>query len=251
MMGKMYKKAIRKIARQEVHRMAEDKEQKVGFSNRQLYSYPSTTTIPNNFETNNIIDCSQAWSNIAQGTGEGNRIGNKITLKKYMFSFVLNYNVNVNVPQFVRMWVLTYKLDPNNATTADIWAGLNNGVTGTFFDNGNNANGMSGNLLDLVAPVNTNVWTIHKCKTFKVSAASAPTGGTATSNNDFKYAIRGRVDLLKYQKRIQYNDVSTIVYNKKIFIVFECLGADGTIVPDTFAHRCNLNYFFNVKWEDV
>lgn len=246
-------KTMRKIAKDEIHRMAEDKESKIGYSNRPLYSYPSTATIPNNFETNNIIDCSTIWSNISQGTGEGNRIGNKIRFTKYMFNFILNYNVAVNVPQFVRMWVITYKFDPNNAAASDIWSCMNGAITSArnFFDNGNASNGMDGTLLDLVSPVNTNVVTVHKCKTFKVGAASSPSGGLTTGNNDFKYAIKSRVNLLKYQKRVQYNDTATTSFNKKIFIVFECIGADGVVVPDTSAARCNLNYFFNLKWEDI
>jgi len=246
-------KTMRKIAKAEIHKMAEDKESKIGFSNRPLYSYPSTATIPNNFETYNIIDCSTIWSNISQGTGEGNRIGNKITFRKYMFNFILNYNVAVNVPQFVRMWVITYKFDPNNASTADIWSCINGAITSArnFFDNGNSSNGMDGTLLDLVSPVNTNVVTVHKCKTFKVGAATAPSGGLTAGNNDFKYAIKSRVNLLKYQKRVQFNDAASTSYNKKIFIIFECIVADGVVVPDTSVPRCNLNYFFNLKWEDM
>lgn len=242
---------MRQVAKQEIHKMAEDKEYKIGASNRVLYSYPSTATIPNNFNSQNIIDTSIAWANIAQGTGEGDRVGNKIKLTKFMFNFILNYNVAVNVPQFVRMWVVTYKFDPNNAATADIWSGLQTSNSNNFFDNGNTSNGMGGTLLDLVAPVNTNAWTVHKCKTYKIGAASAPSGGTTIGNNDFKYAIKTKVNLLKYQKQIKYNDTSTTSFNKKIFIIFECIGADGVVVPDTSTSRCNLNYFFNIRWEDL
>lgn len=246
--------AMRRVAKKEISKMAEHKENKVGTSNQPLYSYPSSPTLPNNFNTNNILDTSIAYQNIAQGVGEGQRVGNEIKLSQFRFSFILNYNVSVNVPQFVRMWVLTYKFDPNNATTADVWSSLNNSLTtaANFFDNGNTANGMLGSLLDLVAPVNTDVMTIHKCKTYKIGAASAPSGGTTTGNNDFKYAVKDYVDLLKYHaKTVKFNDTATISYNKKTFIVFECLGADGVVVPDTFGSRCQINYFYNVKWTDM
>lgn len=247
-------KRMRKIAKKEVNKLAEHKEFKVGASNQPLYSFPSTPTIPNNFNSNNILDTSFAYQGIKQGTGEGDRVGNEINLSQFRFSYVINYNAAVTQPQFVRMWVLTYKFDPNNATTSDVWSGMQFGITNAnnFFDNGNSAGGMLGSLLDLISPVNTDVWTVHKCRTFKIGCATSPSGGTTTGNNDFKYAVRGHVDLLKYHaKKIKYNDTASTSFNKKIFIVFECLAADGTLVNDTAPSRCQINYFYNLKWTDL
>lgn len=245
-------KRMRKIAKKEVSRLAEHKEFKVGTSNQPLYSFPSTAALPNNFNTNNILDTSFAYQSIAQGTGEGDRVGNEINLSQFRFSYVINYNAAVSQPQFVRMWVLTYKFDPNNATTADVWSGLQTAIGNNFFDNGNSSGGMLGTLLDLISPVNTDVWTVHKCRTFKIGTSTAPSGGATFGNNDFKFAVKGHVDLLKYHaKKVKYNDTATTSFNKKIFIVFECLAADGTIVLDTAANRCQINYFYNVKWTDL
>lgn len=245
---------MRRIAKKEVNKLAEHKEFKVGTSNQPLFSFPSTATIPNNFNSNNILDTSIAYQNIAQGTGEGNRIGNEITLSQLRFSFIINYNAAITQPQFVRMWVVTYKFDPNNAQTADVWSSVQNGVTSSanFFDNGNSSNGMLGTMLDLIAPVNTDVMTVHKCKTYKIGCATAPSGGATAGNNDFKYAVKDYIDLLKYvPKRVKYNDTATTSFNKKVFIIFECLAADGTVVNDTAPARCLINYFYNVKWTDV
>lgn len=250
-------KAIRAIAKAEAEKMAEAKEQKVGYSNVGLHTYPSTNTSPNNYLANNIFDTSVAWVNIAQGTGEGQRIGNKIKLKKFMFNFIMNATTNTVRPFLVRMWVLTYKFDPNGATTADVWSSFQKDPpnANSFFDNGNAANGMGGTLLDLIQPVNTNAWIVHKCKTFKIGCASAPQG-TLTGNNDYKYTIKSRVDLMKYMsKTIHYNDTSTTSFNKKIFIAFECCPADGAIIGDggtaAGSQVVNLNCFYNIKWTDM
>lgn len=252
-------KRLRKEIKKEFHRMTPDQEVRSS-AGIGLYTFPGSamSTPPNLWTNNNIIDVSTVYQGIAQGTGEGNRFGNVIKPTKFTFSFILTPNQGeVASPLNVRMWILTFKFDPNNTTAADIWGSMQNfsttgGLNRSFFDDGNVATGMDGTLTDLMKPVNTDAWTVHKCKTYKLGHSSTPVVGTAIyGNNDYKLNIRRTVNLLKYiPKRITYNDVHTNSLNKKVFIVFEVLRADGgnNNVTTQFA---SLYYNYHFKFEST
>lgn len=256
---KVSKKLIRTIANKVVSRRLMDKE--VRSSNSQgLFAYPGAALglPPNIWSNNNILDTSVVYQGIAQNFGEGNRISNIIHPKKFTFSFMLAPNDN-NVPSpiHIRMYVLTFKFDPNNSVAADIWGSMQNwsttgGLNRSFFDNGNGTSGMAGDLTDLMKPINTNVWRVYKVKTFKIGVSATPTFGTTQyGNNDFKLSIRKTINLLPYiPKTIQYNDAEINSVNKKVFIVFECLRADGAS-NDVTTQYAKLYYNYNFKYENA
>lgn len=251
---------MRRIAENVVSMNVQDQE--VRFSNNQnMVSFPGTAAgaPPNAWTNNNVFDTSVVYTGITQGTGEGNRVGNRIKIKKFRFSFILNPSVNILTCHMVRMFVVTYKFDPNGSTASDIWAACQNwSTTGTvnrsFFDNGSATTGMLGNMQDLMLPVNTDAFTVHKVKTFKLGYSSLPTvaaGNAINGNNDFKYIIRGGVNLHKYMpKFIKYNDATTVHYNKKIFILFEVLSADGASNDDISA-KASIWYNYNFVYENA
>lgn len=226
-----------------------------------LYTFPGSVfgTPPNNWTNNNILDVSSVYTGIAQGTGEGNRIGNVIKARKLKFSFVLTPNLNaITSPLNVRMWILTFKFDPNNSLAVDVWGSMQNwnatgGLNRSFFDDGNTTSGMSGDLSDLLKPVNTDAWIVHKCKTFKLGHSGSPMTGTPaiSGNNDYKLNIRKTIDLLPYiPKRITYNDANTNSLNKKVFIVFQCIQADGSTNNIT-TQAAAIWYNYHFKYEST
>lgn len=254
---KVSKKLIRSIAKKVVSSQIQDKEvrQDGGLG---LHSFPgSVAAAPPNVWTNaNIFDTSVVYTGVAQGTGEGNRIGNIIRPKKFTFGMILTPQAGITTPIMVRMYVCTFKFDPNNAVAADIWGSVQNwsttgGLNRSFFDNGNTSTGMAGDLSDLMKPINTDVWRVYKVKTFKVGCSSGPAFGTATGNNDFKVMHRKTINLLPYiPKRITYNDANTNSLNKKVFLIFQCIKADGT-TNDNVSIYANLYYNYHFKYESA
>jgi len=250
-------KTIRKIAQQVVSRNIANKEVRQDGA-LGIHSYPgvANATPPNVWTNANIFDTSTVYTGIAQGTGEGNRVGNILRPKKFTFGMVLTPQAGIVSPVMVRMYVLTFRFDPNNAVAADIWGSMQNwsttgGLNRTFFDNGNTATGMAGDLSDLMKPINKDCWIVHKVKTFKIGCASGPTIGTATGNNDFKLLTRRTINLLPYiPKRIVYQDAVTNSLNKKVFIVFQCMKADGTSNDNTSIYA-NLFYNYNFQYENA
>lgn len=256
------RRAMRRIAQEVVSRNLTDHEVR-NSSEQNLYSFPGVaggSTLPTLWSANNVFDTSVVWTGINQGGGEGARLANRLKIKKFRFSFIINPSSNLLTAHMVRMYVVTYKFDPNGATNNDIWAACQNWsstgtVNRTFFDNGNSTNGMTGSMQDLLMPINTDAFTVHKVKTFKLGYASVPDDGSAATtisgNNDFKYIIRGSVNVGKYMpKYLKYNDNSTVSYNKKVFIIFEVLSADGAS-NDDIAVRGKIWYNYNFVFESA
>jgi len=256
---KVSKKTMAKVARAVVSRYMPDKEVRdsAGIG---LYSYPNVVlgAPPNLWTNNNIIDTSTIYAGISQGTGEGNRVANIIRPKKFNFSFMLTPNdTSIPSPIFVRMYIATFRFDPNNAVAADIWGSCQDwsttgGINRSFFDNGNTSTGMAGDLTDLLKPINTDCWMVKKVKTFKVGVSSTPAlGSTQYGNNDFKYVIKKSVNLLPYiPKRIVFNDTATNSLNKKTFIIFQCIRADN-VTNNVNTQYAKLFYNFHFKYESV
>lgn len=250
-------KGLKKVIQNEISRAAQNKEVR-NSGDTDMFSFPGSAqgAPPNSWSQRNIFDTSVVYSGLTQGTGEGNIIGNRLKIKKFRFSFIINPAVQITTPMLVRMYVLTYKFDPVNATANDIWSTAQNwstsgGVNKTFFDNGSSSNGMTGKLQDLLMPINTNVYAVHKVKTYKLGYSALPFTGSevVTGNNDFKYLIRGSVDLAKYHRKIlNYNDATTVNYNKKVFIVYQILSADGGDDND-LTQRCHIYYNYHFVYE--
>lgn len=250
-------KGLKKVIQNEISKSAQNKEVRSS-GDTDMFSFPGSAqgAPPNSWSQRNIFDTSTVYSGLTQGTGEGNVIGNRLKIKKFRFSFIINPAVQITTPMLVRMYVLTYKFDPVNANSNDIWATAQNwstsgGVNKTFFDNGSSTNGMTGRLQDLLMPINTDVYSVHKVKTYKLGYSALPFTGSevVTGNNDFKYLIRGSVDLAKYHRKyITYNDGTTVNYNKKIFIVYQVLSADGGDDND-LTQRCHIYYNYHFVYE--
>lgn len=244
------KKAINKIVKSTVGAMIETKEVRNSNANASLYSYPFSPTLPSNYALNNIIDTSTTYQGIQQGTGEGNRLANLVIPTRFTYSFCLTARAGVNSPLMARMFVVSYKFDLNNSTTNDIWSSLQQVNNNNFFDNGNTSSGMSGTLTDLLLPINTDAYRVYKVKTYKLAPSGLPTG-TGGGNNDFKYMIKKSINLLPYiQKKLRWNDTSSTSFNKKVFIIWEILAADGTTITDG-SPIATISYSFNFKYKDA
>lgn len=245
---KALRRAMAVVAKREIAKAAENKVLR-GSLARKLGSYPPNYPL---FDTRNIIDTSEVLRNLALGTGSGNRIGNKIKLKRYMMKFMLWPNSTSTTPVFVKMWVVSDKLNPTNVTASDIETAMDNTAFqpgGTFFENGNSTSGCLGNFQDLQMDVNRDRFTVHKTRVFKLSVAQQP--GTA-GNNDFKLNHQFSVNVLKYHpKVIKYQDAITgSWYTRRVFIIFEVINYDDT-AAGVGSDAASLSHTANIQYEDM
>lgn len=169
---------------------------------------------------------------IAQGTGEANRVGNSVRTRSLIYSGVIypnQYNATYNptpIPQEVCFMLISRK------DTGD----TNPGTFAALYESGNSSANPDGTVFDLVREINTDLYTVHYKRVFKIGAAeNTGTGAVAGfqnyANTDFKYNQKFKMDLTKYiDKEIRFNDSSNGATAMKHYIwgVWMTCDADGT-----------------------
>jgi hypothetical protein len=228
-------KAIKSFVKAAIHRNAENKVWVNYAANISLATASPSTVLPS----------ISLLPTPVQGTGHGQRIGNEVRIvKNYIKGYInlLPYNAITNflsAPIMVKMWIASYKLanNPNTAATATF---------SSFFEINNSSAPPQGTMLDMVLTTNKEVWTVHKTKTFEIGASSfsstGPVGSGAYFDNS-KMTLPYYFNLTKYTKSLKFDDGTTLQTNKNLFILFQCVNADGTaatgpVAETHFCHRC-------------
>lgn len=210
-----------------------------------------------NFATTNIIPLtpSAVTNPIAQGSGEGQRVGNRIKIKKLTFKGIIHplpQNSTTNNfprPQVIKMFIFSSKDDPSAYPTIS-------STTGDFFQFNNGAANIYDDLLSDIAPVNKDKWTLHTTRTLKV--AYADYGGTGSvagnqffANNDFKSCAKFSVDVTKYcVKNVIYRDNNSDPSTRYVFAMFVPMDCDGnTMGPN--AIRSSMQYYVDLDYSDA
>lgn len=247
---------VARICKKVISSMAERKVS-VWTSQRSMGSYNFTQ-----FSTENILDINRnVLSPIAQGVDQAGRIGNKIKTKSCIIRGVLcPYQANSTQsgqwlpPMEVKMWILSYKPNPNSASLTDITTMCGNEI----FQLGGINQGMTTTLTDIVAPINSNVVNCYYQRTFKLGTAQASNNLNSVNsfqygNNDFKLNHKFRINLTKYMpKNVNYDDTFSNPYNRKIFIVFESVYANGISQPaNTTTPSVDLWFSVEYKYTDM
>ena len=214
-----------------------------------------------NFQAGNIwqltpSSATNSWYTIAQGTGEGSRVGNEINLRSAHFRYVmypLAYNVTSNPtpkPLDVMLFIFSVKRGVLSNTVLDAWNIFNTNI----FANGSSSNGTTNNLFDAVSVFNSDVVTLHHRRIIKLGANSniLQTGGSAGfANNDYKYNAMGTINISKYlPKKITFNDSDSNSTSKQVFLIISPMNADGTTIAST-AFPLAVYSGLDLKYEDA
>lgn len=231
-----------------ISRMAENKNQSFRGSTP-LYMYGAALW------GDSIITCTpeSLFLSIQQGVGQGDRVGNAVRVKSLKLTGVLRaapYNAVSNptpVPCYVKFLFLTRKDTP----TA-VYGGL-----ADLLKYGNSAEGPgnSANIRALYRPVNTDLWTYHATKIFKVGNAintgsGAVVGSAHYANNDFKLCNFVNIDLTKYcTKIIKWNDNITDPSTRNVVLYPILYTADGSVIAGT--NPVIFDYALDISYEDL
>jgi len=193
------------------------------------------------------------WS-IAQGTGQGNRIGNIIKVRKTYLSYILRpspYDATTYPnpqPCIVKLMLGYVKNSPSFLpVAADIQQ---------IFNAGSTSAAPVGTLKDLISVYNNDYWAIKKSWTHKMGFAIS--GGTGSSpgvqqhaNNDFNYNAMGRIDITKYMpKTCVFNDAVNTTNTKNLFFMFYAVAAGGGTFSSTQL-PCFIDYWIDFHYEDA
>lgn len=247
----MKKTSIKKIVKAEIARSVEDKTSQYYATGLSLVSSASTSPT---WDAQNVVVVSPNTSflTLAQGTGQGDRLGNQVRIKKLTMKGVLvplPYDASTNPlpkPLQVRM---VFFYDRTTPITLPV-------PSTNFFQLGNSVAPLQNDLIDMIAPFNTDRYRIFKSKTFKLGFADY--GGTGTSaaeqantNNDFKLNCNFSFDLTKYLPQIvKYQDASNSPTSRRLFCAFIISRGDGGLIPVT-GIPAGVQYILSMKYEDA
>jgi hypothetical protein len=217
---------LQRVVRKEV---AKTEEVKV-----QLYTTGSACGSYNytSYGSNQIVSITPYASrtNIAQGLGQGDRIGNAIDVKRArlrMLFTVAPYDVTTNPlpkPVYILWFIFSKKLSAVEGSS------LNN-----FFQTGDSSAAPTGTAQDLLYDVNSDVYTVYKKGMVKLgySAFVATPGGVGGSgyfsNNDYELSATVDVDWTNYIKRRQvFNDTTNNSDTSNVQVSFWTVNSDGS-----------------------
>jgi len=190
---------------------------------------------------------------IAQGAGQGGRVGNTITTRKLLLKYILYPNkqddaVNPQpIPQEVMIWIGFLKGARVISPSAPSYS--------LFYQSGSTSVSPYSNLWDCMLPVNQDLFTI--CRTFRHKLGNEVYTDYAGikpnnyfSNNDFKLNCTNTVDLTKYlNKVIKFDDAST-QSDTGLYMWMTTVNADGS-QSDTASRPVGMKYVIRYDYEDA
>lgn len=208
---------------------------------------------------NSTGDYQQILPSISQsGTGDANRQGNEITAQSLNIKGYLKLNVNdttdsTATPQvIVRMMVVSLKAIQNweQVSASATWLNslLRKGQTTTSF---------AGNLQDLYAPINRDLFTVHHDKRFYLNQSFINAVGVSPPSTVISQDIKNTVKFFNFNvkcrnKKLRYDsNISSI--NPTNFAPFMILGycyPDGSS-PDTVTTRVGMQYDTTFNYQDA
>lgn len=217
-----------KAINQALMRQVETKTKQT-FTNLLSLYYPLNA----NYNANNTIPVDVGDFAIAQGVGDGQRVGNKIIMKKLTWNAFFTphpQDVAINPdpkPNIVKLVAFYERSNPTAFPNPEP----------DFFQFGTGTSAIRGDNSDAIAPFNSDKYRILATKTFKLGYSSYTGAGSAGStinqwyqNNDFKMSQCVKWDLTKYlPKKVIYNDASTIPTTRGLFVQAMISPADNTI----------------------
>lgn len=248
------KSNITKICKSVISRDIENKTIQQFYENVPIKNYNSSGWATENFGI--PVSPQSGCLDIFHGNGQGSRIGNTIKIKKLTMKGVMfpaSYSLETNLapkPMEIKFWFCYQKNGPTLKPTA----------YDTFFQNGNNTQNFSTNVLDMVKTVNADTFRVFKTKIFKLGSAAYEHAGVNSNyqryaNNDFKLNHKFSFDLTPYVvKTYKYLDNNnSLNMQRGLFLVCEAVWANGQ--SDTLFQlgeiQSLMSYTLSCEYEDA
>lgn len=194
---------------------------------------------------------------LSQGTGSTGRIGNQVRVVKNVIRGFVNirpYDATINTmncPYQVKIYVFSIKTYTNflGDMVYSNWA--------QFFRINNADTGFYGTMLDMIMPVNDEIFTLHTTRTFQLSSAPFLVGN-GTSNQGYsspsgRWSVPFSIDVTKYARILKYDDnTSARVTNKSLIIAAQVVKQDGSTNPYLVANDlAEIHFMHDVRYEDL
>lgn len=227
---RMRKRRFTKAVKKLIQNTAEVKRTS---SNPQTYTFNA-----DNSAMSAPVDIPQLFCAMAQGTGDGDRIGEQIRTKKA----VLKVLVQAGLPnpsaecQILQLFIGKFKSLPGTPPTAAQLTGI--------FDDGSGTAAADGTLLSLLRSINSDMFTIYRYKRVKVGNSTA----AGFTNNEFPAYRTFSIDVTKHLGLLKYNgELVSSPTNKHFYMFCNWVNPDGT-TPDAQPPR--VQYYLDFTYTD-
>jgi len=240
---------MRSIAKKVVSAQAENKTVQFFTANKRIYPTSNASFGSSIFPVTPYT----GFLEIAQGVGQGQRIGNRIKLKSCRFKGTIwprPYDAGDNptpTPCQVVFWFFLNRSTPNATPTS---------VTG-FLQDGDSSRNLEGTLSDIMSRVNNDQYKFLGRRVFKIGYSAYEGTGIqpnfqAFNNNDFKLNQKFNIDITKMAIRnIIYNDdVSNSPRTRGVFCMAQAISADGSLLANNIA-PLNMAFELSCTYEDI
>lgn len=264
-LSKSAKKAVRKIAKSEVHKADEDKfiiDTYTGFN----IAGGSASTLDNAIKP--VSPGVNSNLSITSGNTRSGRVGNKITTKRLSFSGQISaypYNATNNpgpAPFILDVYLFYDKENPQgiNVNTGLLQAPTPAANADFFYNDGSTSGtqGFSNTLQDHYKVVNDARYKVYWRKTYKIGYASyGGTGSNAVAqnwaNNDYKLSTMVNYSLTKdYNKIVKFrNSTDTQPQNHGLWLLFVPMKPDGGAWPQANTLCGTMSYRNVYYYEDA
>lgn len=207
---------------------------KIGFRTTDVTSKPyvwgtsNTTMSP-------AITLLDKITDMVVGSSDGERLGNEITLNK----MILNINLSVNAEVISKPIIVSIFVGYIKSQPIAVPGGANLNL---IYNVGGSATGDTGKTLELLYGLNTERF---KVKRYQFKIAPSSIGTTYYNNNDFKYFINKKINILPFmRKKVQYFQDDSQGINQGLFMWANITGVDSKIYSDFPL----LNYYVETEY---
>lgn len=205
--------------------------------------YNATSALLTTIDLTNVFD-------IAQGTGQGGRIGDEITPTKLSFKGYINLQYQtvvadtttlVQKPMYVKMVIGRQK---NTMAQPANYSNL--------FQAGSTVAAPSNMPTDMLLNFNKDSYVIYATRVFKIgnSKPDVIANTDNSSNNDFSLARMFNINLIKHVPRLKYSDANDYPTNFGIYAWFLICAADGSIFGATNYPAPEIHYTVEAAFKD-
>jgi hypothetical protein len=209
-----------------------------------------------NFNTNQIrtVLPTAGGLSIAQGTGQGDRIGNHIRVKRAtlrLTTWIQPYNAITNptpTPSYYRLWLFSPKATAALPSATSL---------ANFFQLGDSTQAPIGNIIDMNYDVNRDAYKLFRTYNKRIGYAAfvASPGGIGGqgyySNNDSEMFDIAEIDMTPfYPKDLDFSDATIPPTNNVVCFWVEAVCQDGT-TQSSGTVTCQTNYQILLEYTDA
>lgn len=246
--------SIKKYVSRVLHKTIENKVATFRNAETRLYNITNDVT---SWRSQNIIYLSPRQSGegaggciIAQGVGQGARIGNKINIRKAVMNYVIYpYSSNYATSQGECLDICVYIF---KTKSMNLSSDIENMIETAFFQDGSSDVPLTGLLEDCVLQMNKDVLIPYKRWVEKLGPATVGSVAVnAFNSNDYKYNIKRTLDVTKYlYKTYDFNDDTNQPNNDATIIMFSPVPPQND-TEGTGTNTFYMAYNIQIEYEDA